>query len=78
MAQPTARPAKLHPAAHRALEDLQRALPSQGLPREATLKDILSALALYTSPPQVAGMLAEYWRYTDQLAGDQAEDGDGE
>ncbi len=68
MAQQITKPAKLDPIAHEALDRLRLALPRQGLPREATRKDLLSALAYYTTPPQAAGMLAEYLRYTDGLA----------
>jgi len=36
------------------------------LPKDVEIQDILSALVLYTPVPQLAGMLAEYWRYTEQ------------
>lgn len=62
--------AKLHPAVNEALANLQAALPSQGLPTEVTLKDIASALVLYTPPQQAAGMLAAYWRHIDRLPRD--------
>jgi hypothetical protein len=52
--------AKLDPAAHEHLGELQRALRTQGLPHYAERADILSARVLYTTPPQLAGMLAEY------------------
>jgi hypothetical protein len=54
--------------AHAALVQLQRALGSQSLPRNIDLTDILSALAMCTTPPQAAGMLAEYWRYCERRA----------
>lgn len=57
--------AQLHPEAHEALKRLQDGLPSQGAAK-ADLRDLLSAIALYTTLPQAAGMLAEYWRYIDQ------------
>jgi hypothetical protein len=64
------KPAKLDPLAHAELENLKKALRSQGLPRNIEGVDILSALVLYTSVPQIAWMLREYWRYTE--AQDQA------
>lgn len=66
MAQ-TFKAAKLSPVAHQALLDLQKGLHRAGLPEDVKLEDILSALVLYTTPPQAAGMLAEYWRYTALL-----------
>lgn len=60
--------AKLHPAAHERLVKLQKELGQQGLPRNVLSVDILSALVMYVTSPQVAGMLQEYWRYTDELA----------
>lgn len=73
MAQRDTRPAKLDVVAHKALDELQSALRKQGLPRDVQRGDILSALVLYTTPPQVAGMLAEYWRYTERLDADADE-----
>ncbi len=69
--------AKLDRAAHARLGELQEALGAQSLPRNVDLTDILSALVLYTPPPQLAGMLMEYWRYTDQLARDESPDRNG-
>jgi hypothetical protein len=65
--------AKLDPVAHEALGELQIALASQRLPRTIDLTDILSALVLYTPVPQLAGMLAEYWRYTEERLNAEAE-----
>lgn len=56
--------AKLDPAAHERLKELQKELRTRDLPGYIELPDILSALVLYTPVPQLAGMLAEYWRYT--------------
>jgi len=47
-----------------AVKRLRNAMPSQGLPSETTQTDILSALAMYTTPEQAAGMLSAYWRHT--------------
>lgn len=68
------RPAKLDPDAHAELEKLKKSLRGQGLPRSIEAVDILSALVMYSTVPQVAGMLAEYWRYTDER--DQSGTGD--
>lgn len=58
--------ARLDVVAHAHLGELQKALGSQGLSRRVDQVDILSAAVLYTSPPQLAGMLREYWRSTDE------------
>jgi hypothetical protein len=55
---------KLHPKAHARLLELQTGLSAQGLPGKIDQASILSALVLYTTPPQLAGMLQEYARYT--------------
>lgn len=64
MASRETKQVKIDVVAHPRLKELQTALQSQGLPREVDGVDILSALVLYTSEPQLAGMLSEYWRYT--------------
>ena len=61
------KPAKLDAAAHAELENLKQALRRQGFPGEIGSVHILSALVLYSTAPQVAGMLNEYFRYTDEL-----------
>jgi hypothetical protein len=60
--------AKLDVLAHERLEALQSDLGSQDLPVYVDQMEILSALVLYSSPEQVAGMLRGYWRYTDRIA----------
>jgi hypothetical protein len=50
--------------AHERLTSLQSELQGQGLPEDVSFTAMLSALAMYTTAPQLAGMLAEYWRYT--------------
>ena len=68
---------KLDPAAKERLKELQKELKTQGLPPYVDQPDILSALVLYTPVPQLAGMLAEYWRYTDdssRAVGEASED----
>lgn len=57
---------QLDPDAHKRLGVLQTQLGSQSLPRDVDFIDILSALVIYTSPPQVAGMLRAYWDYIDE------------
>jgi hypothetical protein len=55
----------LHPDADRALEKLQQELPKEGLPRRTRRQDIVSAMLLYTSREQAAGMLAAFLRAAD-------------
>jgi hypothetical protein len=55
----------VHPVAHERLKALQRQLGSQSLTRKVDQTDMLSAMVLYTTPPQLAGMLLEYWRYIE-------------
>jgi hypothetical protein len=59
--------AHLDPAMRGAIERLQEGLTSEGLPPKVDLKDICSALILYTSPEQAAGMLAAYWRHVANM-----------
>lgn len=56
----------LDPKAHGHLRTLQKALGRQNLTRSVDLTDIVSALVLYTPPPQLAGMLLEYRRYNER------------
>lgn len=67
------KPVKLDLDAHSHLPKLQKGLRKARLPKEVEIQDILSALVLYTPVPQLAGMLAEYWRYTEER--DSAEEG---
>jgi hypothetical protein len=67
-----ARQTTIHPVAHERLKALPAQLGSRRLPKTVHQTDILSAIVLYTSPPQIVGMLGEYWDYLDRLA--QAED----
>jgi hypothetical protein len=60
--------ARLDVAAHERLMELQKALGSQGLPDYTEITDILSAIVLYTTPEQLAGMVVEYWRFTARRA----------
>jgi hypothetical protein len=59
------RSVKLDAAAHEQLDKLQYAFRSRGLPRKVDKADIASALALYITEPQIAGILAEYYRDTE-------------
>lgn len=65
--------AKIDVVAHARLPELQAALGDQSLPSYVDDMEILSALVLYTTPEQLAGMLLEYWRYTGRLHAEQAE-----
>jgi len=47
-----------------ALKRLVAALPAQGIHEGISHATVLSALAMYTSPEQAAGMLAAYIRAT--------------
>jgi hypothetical protein len=53
----------IHPVAHERLKALPAQLASQRLPDTIRQIDIVSALVLYSTPPQIAGMLGEYWDY---------------
>lgn len=77
MARKPTKPATLDPKAHERLKGLQKALGRQSLGRSVDLTDILSALVLYTPPPQLAGMLLEFWRYNERRA-QALEDGQSE
>ncbi|HWO84462.1 MAG TPA: hypothetical protein VNM38_11840 [Solirubrobacterales bacterium] len=57
---------KIDEEAHAHLATLRKGLWKAGIGKDADHQDILSALVLYTTPPQLAGMLSEYWRYTEQ------------
>lgn len=58
---------KIDEAAHPRLEELQTALGSQSLPSYVEHMEIVSALVMFTTPEQLAGMLLAYWRYTNRL-----------
>ncbi len=80
MAKVKYKAAKLHPAASDALDRLLKRLPTVGFSPETTRQDLLSALVLYTSDPQAAGMLGEYLREylgktgSSPAVGDDADD----
>jgi hypothetical protein len=59
--------AHLDPAMRGPIERLQQGLNAEGLPPEIALKDICSALIMYTAPQQAVGMLAAYWRHTSSM-----------
>jgi hypothetical protein len=65
MAQRATKQAKLDVAAHERLGELQSSLTGQSLPGYVDRTDILSALVMFTTPEQLAGMVAGYWRYTE-------------
>ena len=70
---PERRSAHLDPVAHARLAELRQELKGQGVPGEPTNPTILSALVMYTTAPQLAGMLTEYTRYTARLEKEAAE-----
>ena len=55
---------KLSVEAHSRLAELGKQLQRAGFPKNVEQQDMLSALVLYTTVPQLAGMLREYWRST--------------
>jgi hypothetical protein len=72
--QKVSRPAKsitIDVVAHPRLEDLQKALGSQNMPRYVEYVEIISALVMFTTPEQLAGMLRGYWQYIDALPPDE-------
>lgn len=60
-------PIKIDVAARQHLDELKTALASQELPSYVDLMEIVSALALFTTPEQLEGQLRGYWRYTSKL-----------
>jgi hypothetical protein len=62
------KPVKLAVEAHSRLADLGKELQLAGLPGNVEKQDMVSALVLYTTAPQLAGMLSEYWRNTAKLS----------
>jgi len=63
----------LHPRAEEALVRLQDELPREGMPRQARRQDIVSAIILYTSRQQAAGMLSAFLRTHEADRQDAAE-----
>lgn len=55
---------KIDSAAHAHLHDLIAALELEGLPSYVELTDAVSALVLFATPQQLAGMLGPYFRAT--------------
>lgn len=60
-------PIRIDSAARARLDTLKSALASQGMPSYVDLSDAVSAIVMYTTPEQLAGMLAAYWRSTQDL-----------
>jgi hypothetical protein len=58
---------KIDQVAHPRLDELQVALGSQRLPRYVDQMEIVSALVMFTTPEQLAGMVGGYWQYIDKL-----------
>jgi hypothetical protein len=61
---------KIDVAARDRLDELKTELASQELPSYVDQMEIVSALALFTTPEQLEGMLRGYWRYISRLPGD--------
>jgi hypothetical protein len=61
------RTVKIDEAAHGRLDELQTALQGQELPSYVDQMEILSALVMFSTPEQLAGMLRGYWRYINRL-----------
>jgi hypothetical protein len=55
---------RIDPQGLQALKNLVASLPAQGIHEGISHAAVLSALAMYTSPEQAAGMLAAYIRAT--------------
>ena len=75
MASPKQPNVDLHTDAYEALKRLQSALQAEGVPVQARLQDIVSALVLYTPPQQAAGMLAAFSRHLANEVADKGETG---
>ena len=73
MAPRKAKNLNFDPEAYEALKTLQAALQREGIRIQARLQDIASALALYTSPQQAAGMLTAFSRRLADQIGSEAE-----
>lgn len=61
------KPIRIDVVSRERLDVLKGALERQGLPEYVDQVDIVSALVLFTTPEQLAGMLAAYWRSTEDL-----------
>ncbi len=66
----------LAPDANERLGALQEALRREGMPRETTRGDIVSAMIFYTTPPQAAGMTASFLRRLSSKAEERLADGE--
>lgn len=65
----------LHPEADATLVRLQNELPLEGLSPQTRRQDIVSALILYTSRQQAAGMISAFLRARAEEDGAQSEAG---
>jgi hypothetical protein len=71
-------PIRIDSAAHAHLHALIAALEPEGLPGYINLIDAVSALVLFATPQQLAGMLGPYFRATGGLLGDDTSPPDDE
>jgi hypothetical protein len=71
MARQKTQPTTVAPVAHKRLKKhvsaLQSAFADAGQPKPS-ITDVVSALIIYTPPPQLAGMVAEWQRYNHERA----------
>lgn len=56
--------------AHKALQALHQTVMRFDLPRYIDQMEVVSALAMFTTPEQLHGMLLAYWRHINKLASD--------
>jgi hypothetical protein len=61
------KPVQIDVISRERLNTLKDALERQGLPEYVAQVDIVSALVMFAMPEQLAGMLAAYWRSTEDL-----------
>jgi hypothetical protein len=71
-------PIRIDSGAHAHLQKLIAALEPEGLPRYVNLTDAVSALVLFATPQQLAGMLGAYFRATGELPGSDNDPPDDE
>lgn len=62
-------PIRIDSGAHAHLQTLIAALEPEGLPSYVNLTDAVSALVLFATPQQLAGVLGAYFRATGTLLG---------
>jgi hypothetical protein len=71
-------PIRIDSGAYAHLQTLIAALEPEGLPSYVNLTDAVSALVLFATPQQLAGMLGPYFRATRALLVDDTDPPDDE